>query len=349
MTKRKLKKAIKRLRKLPGGLNLLKYATNKIYSLILKLTKSTRVAYPSSIMIEVTNHCNLKCFTCPREYAFGINMDKGYINLTKLKKLIDEVHPYLDSIGLTGLGETFLNKEIIEIVKYIRSKNKGVVIFVSTNAHVNDISKTVSQISNELDTIQISIDGLNETYEQIRKNGSFAKFLKNLRELVKITKNTDTDIMFNMVVIKENYTQMAEIVEFAHHEGVKYVNITPMNLAGIPEIDTRFYEFYKSVEFKDELKRAINTAKKYPDLEFTFPNLQEENNKTDCPYLWGHFYITWDGYLVPCCAKPFPKILNFGNVLEEGLLKSLNSPGFRNFREQWQEGNIPEFCEKCLM
>jgi MoaA/NifB/PqqE/SkfB family radical SAM enzyme len=55
-------------------------------------------------MFEVTNHCNLGCITCPREYAFGHAMAKGSIDLDKMKKVIDEVAPYIDSIGLTGIG-----------------------------------------------------------------------------------------------------------------------------------------------------------------------------------------------------------------------------------------------------
>lgn len=66
MTKRKLLKAAKRIKNLPRGIDLLKYISNKIKNFVLTKRKSLVVAYPSSIMIELTNHCNIKCITCAR-------------------------------------------------------------------------------------------------------------------------------------------------------------------------------------------------------------------------------------------------------------------------------------------
>ena len=129
---------IKRALHLPKGIDLFKYIGNKFYSYFLKKIKSNKVAYPSTIMIEVTNHCNLKCITCAREYLFGDQMDKGFMEFEKLKKIVDEAYPYIDSIGLTGLGETFLYKDIINAVNYIKSKSEGIIVSCSINAHLNN-------------------------------------------------------------------------------------------------------------------------------------------------------------------------------------------------------------------
>src|ERR1700744_1288637 len=133
---RRLKKIVSRLRNLPGGAGFFKYSFNKLTGFCLKITRSTKVPYPSSIMLEVTNHCNLACITCPREYAYGDAMAKGTIDITSVYKVIDEVAPYIDSIGLTGLGETLLYKKLEETLKYIKTKNKGIQTFISTNAHI---------------------------------------------------------------------------------------------------------------------------------------------------------------------------------------------------------------------
>ncbi len=54
------------------------------------------------LCLRVTNHCNLGCITCPREYDYGKAMDKGTIQFEKMMKVIDEVAPYVDSIGPNG-------------------------------------------------------------------------------------------------------------------------------------------------------------------------------------------------------------------------------------------------------
>ena len=51
--------------------------------------------------------------------------------------------------------------------------------------------------------------------------------------------------------------------------------------------------------------------------------------------------------MTPCCAKPFPKELNFGNVFETSLMQCLNSKEYRQFREMWYKNETPEFCKKC--
>src|SRR5437762_9437622 len=112
-------------------MNFFKYIGNKSHASYLKATNSTKVAFPSSIMLEVTNNCNLGCITCPREYDFGKAMDKGTIQFEKMAKVIDEVAPYIDSIGLTGLGETLLYKKLEQTLRYIKEKNKGIQTFIS--------------------------------------------------------------------------------------------------------------------------------------------------------------------------------------------------------------------------
>ncbi len=73
---------------LPGGVNFVRYFNNKISHYSRNLSGSLGVAHPSTIMLEVTNHCNLHCITCPREYAYGKAMDKGNVDLSLLKKMV---------------------------------------------------------------------------------------------------------------------------------------------------------------------------------------------------------------------------------------------------------------------
>ena len=188
MNKRRVSKAINRLLNLPKNKYLFFYIKNKINHFYLKYNKSLKVAYPSTIMIELTNQCNLACTICPREYNFGKAMDKGNMTVAQTKNIIDEVWPYLDSIGLTGMGETFIYKEIVEIVDYIKFKNKGIIISVSTNAMLPNFIEIVSKLVNKIDTIQISIDGLGSVYESIRKKASFETLENNLHQLVDLCK-----------------------------------------------------------------------------------------------------------------------------------------------------------------
>jgi len=347
LNKRRLKKALRRLMNLPGGIYFFLYIINKIKHFYFKAIKSTRVAYPSTIMLELTNQCNLACTICPREYDYGKAMDKGQMSVESAKKMIDELWPYLDSIGLTGMGETFLYNEIEQIVDYIKKKNKGIIISVSTNAVLPNFIEKVSKIVGKVDTIQISIDGLDDVYERIRKNASFQELDSNLRLLAKITSNTNTDIMLNMVVTKENYSHMPSLVKYTEEIGIKYIDFTLLNLASVTNIDRSYYDFYQSSDFSDVLSELDDTINKTPSVLVTERNFKTDNNFQKCPYPWTHFYICWNGYITPCCAKPFPKELNFGNVFNTKVINVLNDTSYKRFRSLWYKNITPDFCDKC--
>lgn len=348
MTKRKLFKAIQRFRHLPKGINLFRYSNNKIKNLLLTKSKSLKVSYPSSIMIELTNHCNIKCITCAREYAYGEAMNKGFMDFDKFKKIVDEIYPYVDAIGLTGLGETFLYKRIEEAVDYIKSKSKGIIISCSINAHLPKSIEIAEKLIGKIDTIQISIDGIGEVYNQVRKAADYNFFFKNTLAILEKAKGSITDIMFNMVVLKENYHQMTEMLKLADDIGVKYLNINPMNIVARTDLDNSYYDFYLTKEFKDEYFKTKELASSYPNVELTFYDFESPASFRKCRFMWNYFYITWDGFVPPCCAKPFPKEKSFGNVFEQPLIEILNTKDYQNFRKDWFEEKNPEFCDKCF-
>lgn len=347
LNRRRFKKIINRLRKLPGGINFFRYLFNKLHGFFLTASRSTKVPYPSSIMFEVTNHCNLGCITCPREYAFGHAMAKGSIDLDKMKKVIDEVAPYIDSIGLTGLGETLLYKKLEETLAYIKSKNKGIQTFVSTNAHIPGAENYIEKLAPYLDTVQISIDGTENIYEVVRLKSNYNFFIDMVKKIVKLCKEHHVAVMFNFVAVKENYHQMKDIVKLASELGVDDVNITPVNIASITTLDLSYYDIFYGDDFKNELKAAYQLSHDVKNVNLTVWDIKSKNEFQKCHLVWNHFYVSWDGYMTPCCAKPFPKELNFGNVFETSMMESLNSKEYRQFRELWYRNEPPDFCKNC--
>lgn len=347
LNKRRLQKIINRVKKLPGGIDFFRYSINKLNGFILKATHSTRVPYPSSIMLEVTNHCNLGCITCPREYGFGNAMDKGTIELEKMKKVVDEVGPYIDSIGLTGLGETLLYKKLEEILEYIKNKNKGIQTFISTNAHVPGADQYIGKMAPYLDTVQISIDGIGKTYETVRLKSDYSFFLDTTKKIIAVCRQKNVSVMFNFVAVKENYTQMKDVVRLASELGVTFVNITPVNVGSITKLGSDYYDLFYGPEFKNELREAFDLSKHLGNVDLSIWDVKTKNEFRKCHLPWNHFYISWDGYMTPCCAKPFPKELNFGNVFGTSLMQCLNSKEYRNFRKMWFKNETPDFCSKC--
>lgn len=347
MNRTKLKKAVKRIKNLPRGKYLCLYLFNKLHHFILRIAGSTRVACPSTIMLELNNHCNLHCTTCPREYAYGKQMDKGYMTLEQAKNVVDELWPYLDSIGLTGMGETFLFKEMEQIVDYIKARNKGIIITLSTNAMLPDFMALVKKVIGKIDIFHISIDGMGETYEKIRKGADFKTFDQNVTELARLCRGTETALSLDMVVTMENYRQLPAMIPYCAGKGIRGFYHTTYNLSSVTDADAGYYRFYHSPEFMGVYKTFKETVRKHPEVDVTSWDYQGRPGFQKCLFPFGYFYICWNGYVTPCCAKPFPKELNFGNVFEAGVMEVLNGQKFRKFREPWKKNWTPEFCQKC--
>ena len=62
--------------------------------------------YPSILMFEPTNLCNLKCPLCPTGNN-SLKATKGYLEFENYKKVIDQIGKYLLNLTLWNFGEPF--------------------------------------------------------------------------------------------------------------------------------------------------------------------------------------------------------------------------------------------------
>lgn len=306
----------------------------------------TRVPHPANAMLELGNVCNLRCVTCPRVYEYGRRMDKGFMAKEDAFSIIDELLPYLDSIGLTGLGETVMYPHLADVVEHIKRKKRSVVTTISTNAHFDGYMERIRPCLPFIDNIQFSVDGVGEVYETIRPGTDFAVVSRNIEETMKW--GPDAVYMLNFVISDKNYRDMARVLRFAREKGIRYVNYNIMSISSMPHMERGYYGFYRSEEYRQAREELLREAGRYPDMEVTGLEEAGANGFRNCPFPWEYPYITWDGYYVPCCGKPFPKLLNFGNVLTDGgVMAVLNSRKAQAFRKRWQENKAPAFCHNC--
>jgi radical SAM protein with 4Fe4S-binding SPASM domain len=268
-------------------------------------------------------------------------MDVGQMDYDKLRHLLDNIMPLAKSINLTGLGETFLYKKLPEISEAILNYPKEIKTFLSTNAQTPNCLHMFEQIRDKVNLVQISIDGVGETYQKVRNKASFSTLTANVKKMAEMAAGTKTSLMFNVVAFPINYQTLPDIVRFAKDVGVGHVHINSRNLTTIPEVDINEYEFYRTAEFKSFVHAAEEIAQKL-GVGFSI-----YDNNGFCELVYNHFYITWDGFLVPCCAKPFPKELHFGNVFDESLTACIRSYQTSLFRSDWDNNNTPSFCRRC--
>lgn len=179
---------------LEAGLNELHYLWNSSKS--YKLT---------SINLEVTNNCNLKCSICLVSY--GMKREKGMIDFALFKKIIDD-NPQLEFILLFQWGEPLLHPKICEMIKY--AKERKIRTMLTTNGTLLDDGLTNRIIKSGLDRITFSVDGINQTYEKIRGFDylQLEKIVKRFKR-IKETLNSPIKIDISMVVTRETEQDVA--------------------------------------------------------------------------------------------------------------------------------------------
>ena len=137
------------------------------------LKNSKIVGYPTRLVIDPINLCNLKCPLCPTGQG-KTGQPKGRMKLSDFKKIIDELGDYLYEIDLFNWGEPFLNNKIYEIINYAHQKR--IQVNISSNLSSFDKKNAKKLVESGLDNLIVSLDGASqESLTKYRCGGDFEK------------------------------------------------------------------------------------------------------------------------------------------------------------------------------
>ena len=177
-------------------------------------------------IISVTNLCNSRCKTC----SLWKNKKSEELSLEELKKFSNtKEFQRIKFLILTG-GETFLRKDLFEIVNMFKKKNPNIHITILTNALLpKNILEQVKKMPRDV-LITMSFNGKEETHDKTRGvKGNFKLLLKTIENLKSI--NQEMNLIFT--VTKENFDQLLWSWEFAKKKNYG------VNALAIPEYANR--------------------------------------------------------------------------------------------------------------
>ena len=171
--------------------------------------------------ITLTHNCNLRCSFC---YAKATNYDTKNIEITKVKKLID----FCDDLNVkyivfTG-GEPLLYPQLVEILKYIKTKKNIMVPTIATNGiKLQDESFCKELIRNGIEYFDISLKGKNEIeWQLITGQNSLLQQQKAIQNLSKLNVN----FTCSMVLCQSNIESFIETIAMAKNNGAKSFSFT---------------------------------------------------------------------------------------------------------------------------
>lgn len=326
----------------------------------IKYTTS-EMANSSSMFIrlhlEPTINCNLNCKMCNRQ---NLDSKSGNMTFDAFKKIVDDI-PNLVDVQLTGLGETLLNPDILNMLEYL--KLKEIYFGLTTNGILltDQISNKILEF--DIGWISISIDGANrKTYKLIRNSDKFDDLIRNIKNLqrlkARLRKNVFTELA--MVCMKENINELFDIVELANKLEFGAIKIkiledwNPDGEYGMWKAPHK-ESYISKAEYLPKIYQTFKKAKSLGiKLEVTVEIKDSEyrrifkNTENKCESPWYHIGVLYNGDVVPCCYVKTPqRNYVFGNILREDFVDIWNNSRYRSFRKEHLSGKPPDICNYC--
>jgi radical SAM protein with 4Fe4S-binding SPASM domain len=301
---------------------------------------------PAFLQVEPTIYCNLECAFCINPF---LPRTRTSMSADNFERLLDQV-PTTTKISLVGIGESFMSKELWEIIR--RGKARGLAIGTTSNGTILTDRILQQILDSDLDWLNFSIDGATkETYEQMRPGATFEKMLDNIRRIVTALRERGgkmPELAIWFLSNRENVRELPDMVPLVQSLGINSLNTQGVHYWGSDD----WHQKATDANAVDDLVSILLETKRRADaagMEFQWHNFPDAAAERVCKWPWKGAYITADGFVTPCCENGSnPERINFGNVFEQQFVDIWNSEKYQQFRRDLQSPTSrPDVCVDC--
>lgn len=300
---------------------------------------------PKFVQISFTNHCNLSCKMCIRNY---IDVDRRHMHWEDFTRIVDKLNG-VEQISLAGMGESLTHPLLFDAIKYC--KIKGFKVQLTTNALLLESIETVGRlIQSGIDSLSFSLESVLEDYKIGHNNTKSVKNIERLIEMKQKFKSNTPKIVIQPILFKDKVKDIYEIIKWSAKKDIDRINIV--------RVDLRFVQ---------NMKRPSVTEER--NIFRTFDKLRKRYNvRVDClqdqifdgitGYIYKHtkrllrldtwcyrfqdfIYINVNGNVHPCC---FSEEQVMGNLLEQNLSEIWRGNRFNHLRRNQESFS---YCRKC--
>ncbi|MDD5193373.1 MAG: radical SAM protein [Candidatus Nanoarchaeia archaeon] len=280
------------------------------------------------VILSITCNCNSRCKTC----FIWKKKRKDEMSLDDFRKFAEtELFKKIRFLSLTG-GEPFLRGDIDEIVNIFKQKNPNLHIAILTNALLPDrIYEKVQKMPKDI-SISLSLNGNENTHDEIRGvKGNFKKLLETIENLKKL----NIPMSFIFTVTKENYNQVLWAWNFAKENNINILFNPEMEYGRLETEKGRDLDDSQKKAVLDQLKKIYSERKRgffdYTYLLF-FKKLYSKKTVTNlCHAGTDSIFIDYNGNIYPC-ENLVGKIPPFGNIKTDIKIPEDYSKEIRNMK-----------------
>ena len=288
------------------------------------------VVSPKRIYFEITRGCNLRCKTCFNQSGARLSGELTHEEILEVNRQAYELGVF--EIRYTG-GECTTVPDFANVVADAR--RRGMYISIGTNGvYTEEQLEWLPDCG--IDWFIISLDGDQETNDQVRGEGTYDQVLYTLERL---SRNPALRIRLNMVVAKHNVAAIEAVARVAERFGVSSLNLIPLRPYGrsTTKMTNDMFtqqDFYGFIREVNRLRRSFPTVTFSTTIDLLDPEATTSHDlivqkKTTCAAGVEACVIGPLGHVYGCSYSPasFPNSANeegkrifiAGNTREDDL------------------------------
>ena len=283
--------------------------------------------FPSQIIVDATEVCNLACVHCPHpEFKKSEHYRARYLPTELNAKMVDEVRNHgkgkTQYIRYTSNGEPLVHPNIHDMLEY-SVQHSGVLVTLTTNGTILREERIEKLLSSGLHIIDISIDAFtDETYAKIRVNGCLEVTRRNVLKLIELRARhqAKAKIVVSFVEQPQNTGEVGSFEAFWKAAGADYVII----------------------------RRLHSAAGGVAGIAQAMRQTQSTETRRPCLYPWERILLNPRGELAFC-----PQDWSHGSVVADFTVTTIRETWkgeyYRRLREAHLDNNYckHKFCGQC--
>ena len=269
---------------------------------------------PSVLIVESTNHCNLRCHYCTNPDQ---TREKTLFDYDLFRDLVEQAAGKVEVIGLSILGEPLMHPRIIDMVRLV--KEAGMDVYFDSNATLLDDAMAREIVDSKLDVMTITIDSLDaQLFEKIRIGANLDDLVNRVERFLAFKKNRRPYTVIQMIYMDSNRDQVRDFIRYWKGRDSDFVRI-------------KYYERIK------------------PDIDYLDPFEQPPPiSNRPCIKPWQVMHIAADGRVIPCCDEP-DETTDLGNVKDSSLIELWDGEKMQALRKEHTTRCFSRFsqCRHC--
>jgi MoaA/NifB/PqqE/SkfB family radical SAM enzyme len=296
------------------------HSNNKKYGFNGRLSK----VFPSQLMVDITEVCNLACIHCPHpSFKASNHYTKAMLDINLNKKAVDEVREFgkdiTKYIRYTSNGEPLVHPKSYDMIQYaVNYSNTKVTL--TTNGTLLNEKKMIKLLDTGIHIIDISLDAFeNETYKKVRVGGDLNITKENVLKIIQLKNkiNSKSKIIVSFVEQKENYNEITNFKKFWIENGADEVLIRELHT----------HAGSSAYSIKEQKKN--------------------EKKRRPCLYPWERVILNAKGFLSFCPTDWFgnSSVIDYRNT---SIKETWNNQFYEDLRNQHLTNKFTnEFCKQC--